>query len=114
MKTLHHIAATLLALSLGIDQAAAAPASVVNALSPYVGECVVLGTNNELVGARGVLQTVNETYAQLDVQGIPILSFMSHVAVAIVDADGRLGWCAEAQSADVVEQLRALGANVRP
>jgi hypothetical protein len=91
MKTLRKIAVTMavtmLAATLGIDQAAAAPATTVNPLAPYIGQCVGMITTAPDVGmVPGVLRAADQDHVEMELlgSGWPTFVFMPHVSVALV------------------------------
>lgn len=80
------------------------PGAGANPLSQHIGQCVAMFITRDL-GALGVLQSVSDTYARLDVEGYPVLISMTHATMTAVDADGSLGLCALASSTDAAQLL---------
>jgi len=85
----------------------AKPGTGANPFSQYIGQCIVMFVTPDL-GARGVLRAVSDTYAELDVEGYPVVISMPHLTVTVVDADGSLGLCSLGQSTDASQLLESI------
>lgn len=95
------------ALGGGAAAQVAKPGTGANPLSQYIGQCVAMFVTQDL-GARGVLRTVSDTYAELDVEGYRIVASMPLVTLTLVDPDGSLGLCSLGQSAGASQLLESI------